>query len=105
MLRKAVAQAFYDSLFEHELAIQPLYIAGCGGYHVNTGPNNGIVDHLEMLLAWPLHSAKVRSTVTNYHFGQYSTTAMASSVVRKTGGERLVSKKRLVSYLPDVDFW
>ena len=34
---------------------QPLYVVGCDGCRVNTGPNKGVVHHLEMLLAQPLY--------------------------------------------------
>ena len=53
---KVVAQAIYDFLVEHKLTNQPLYVASCNGCHVNTGPNGGVIDHLEMLFAQPLHS-------------------------------------------------
>ena len=59
---KAVAQTFYVSLAEHKLAILQLYVAGCGGCHVNTGPNNEVIHHLKILLARPLDSAMVSST-------------------------------------------
>ena len=36
---KVVAQAIYNFLVEHELTNQPLYVAGCDGCRVNTGPN------------------------------------------------------------------
>ena len=52
---KVVARAIYDFLVEHELTNQPLYVAGCDGCRVNTGPNGGVIHHLEMLLARPLH--------------------------------------------------
>ena len=50
------------SLAEHKLAILQLYVAGCGGYHVNTGTNNEVIHHLKILLARPLDSAMVSST-------------------------------------------
>ena len=52
---KVVARAIYDFLVEHELTNQPLYVAGCDGCCVNTGPNRGVIHHLEMLLIQPLH--------------------------------------------------
>ena len=52
---KVVARAIYDFLVEHELTNQPLYVAGCDGCRVNTGPNRGVIHRLEMLLARPLH--------------------------------------------------
>ena len=52
---KVVSRAIYDFLVEHELTNQPLYVAGCDGCRVNTGPNGGVIHHLEMLLVRPLH--------------------------------------------------
>ena len=40
---KVVARAIYDFLVEHELTNQPLYVAGCDGCRVNTGPNGGVI--------------------------------------------------------------
>ena len=51
---KVVTRAIYDLLVENELTNQPLYVAGCDGCRVNTGPNGGVNHHLEMLLARPL---------------------------------------------------
>ena len=52
---KVVTRAIYDFLVKHELTNQPLYVAGCDGRRVNTGPNGGVIHYLEMLLARPLH--------------------------------------------------
>ena len=52
---KVVARAIYDFLVEQELTNQPLYVAGCDGCRVNTGPNGDVIHHLEMLLNRPLH--------------------------------------------------
>ena len=52
---KVVARAIYEFLVDHELTNQPLYVAGCDGCRVNTGSNGGVIRHLEMLLAQPLH--------------------------------------------------
>ena len=52
---KVVARAIYDFLVEQELTNQTLYVAGCDGCRVNTGPNGGVIHHLEMLLNRPLH--------------------------------------------------
>ena len=52
---KVVARVTYDFLVEHELTNQPLYPSGCDGCRVNTGPNRGVIYHLEILLAWSLH--------------------------------------------------
>ena len=52
---KVVARAIYDFLVEHELTNQLLYAAGCDSCRVNTGPNGGVIHHLEMLLVRPLH--------------------------------------------------
>ena len=52
---KVVARAIYDFLVEHELTNQTLYVTGCDSYCVNTGLNGGVIHHLEMLLARPLH--------------------------------------------------
>ena len=52
---KVVARAIYDFLVEHKLTNQTLYVTGCDSYRVNTGLNKGVIHHLEMLLAWPLH--------------------------------------------------
>ena len=45
---KVMARAIYDFLVEHELTNQPLYVAGCDGCRVNTGPNGGVINHLEI---------------------------------------------------------
>ena len=52
---KVVARPIYGFLVEHELTNQLLYVAGCDGSRVNTGPNRGVFHHLEMLLARSLH--------------------------------------------------
>ena len=52
---KVVAGAIFDFLVEHEWTNQPLYVTGCDGCRVNTGPNGCVIHHLEMLLARPLH--------------------------------------------------
>ena len=52
---KVVARAIYDFLVEHELTNQLLYVAGCDGCRINTGPNRGVIHQLEMLLARPQH--------------------------------------------------
>ena len=52
---KEDSRAIYEFLVEHELTNQLLYVAGCDGCHINMGPNRGVIHHLEMLLARPLH--------------------------------------------------
>ena len=52
---KVVARAIYDYLVEHEFTNQPLYVAGCDGYRVNTKLNGGVIHHLEMPLPRPMH--------------------------------------------------
>ena len=54
-LGKVVARTIYDFLVEHKLTNQPLCVAGCEGCGANTGPNGGVIYHLEILLARPLH--------------------------------------------------
>jgi hypothetical protein len=54
---KLIAKAIYDFLVEQQLTGQPIMVAGCDGCRVNTGPNNGAVHHLELMLGKPLHYA------------------------------------------------
>ena len=52
---KEITSLYFNGKKTMTLKNQPLYVASCDGCRVNTGPNGGVIHHLEMLLAWPLH--------------------------------------------------
>ena len=102
---KVVARAIYDFLVEHELTNQPLYVAGCDGCRVNTRPNRGVIHHLEMLLARPLHYSICQlhgnellfRAIFYYYDGKLSSPKNWRGII----GQQI---KELVSDLPVIDF-
>ena len=101
---KVVARAIYDFLVEHKLTSQPLYFAGCDGCCVNTGPNGGVIHHLEMLLAWPLHYS-----ICQLHGNEFSFQAIFYYYIGKPSDMEnwqgtIGQIKEPVSDLPVIDF-
>ena len=52
---KELTSLYFDGKKTMTLTNQPLYVASCDSCRVNTRPNGGVIYHLEMLLARPLH--------------------------------------------------
>ena len=103
---KVVVRAIYDFLVEHKLTNQPLYVAGCDGFCINTGSNGGIIHHLEMLLTWPLHYS-----ICQLHGNELQFLAIFYYYDGKPSGPKnwqgMIGQqiKEPVSNLPVIDFW
>ena len=102
---RVVARAIYDFMAKYELTNQPLYVSGCDGCRVNTGPTGGVIHHLETLLARPLHYSICQLhdnelpflAIFYYYDGKFSSPENWRGMI----GRRI---KELESELPVIDF-
>ena len=68
---KVVAPAIYNFLVEHELTNQPLYVAGCDGGCVNTGPTKVLFITWRWCSPGLCIAASISSTEISSHSGKY----------------------------------